>query len=53
MHAFHNSEKFEGSINYHSTVGRSEILYAVHQVAKYSSGPRLEHRQAIIYIIKY
>ena len=32
---------------------RPDIVYAMHQVAKYSSDPRKEHGEAIIYIVKY
>ncbi|KAL7483237.1 hypothetical protein ACHAW6_008887 [Cyclotella cf. meneghiniana] len=31
----------------------SDILYATHMVAKYSSNPRQEHGQAIFYIVRY
>ncbi|KAL7474252.1 hypothetical protein ACHAW6_000234, partial [Cyclotella cf. meneghiniana] len=62
LHAFCDSPKFEGNFNYRSTVGklkylcqttRPDILYAVHQAAKYSADPRLEHGEAIVYIVKY
>ena len=52
----------DGKFNYRSVIGklnylgqtlRSDIVYAGHQVAKYSSDPRKEHKEAIIYIIKY
>ena len=32
---------------------RPDIVYAVHQVTKYSSNPRKEHGEAIIFIVKY
>jgi hypothetical protein len=56
MHAFQDSPKFDGNFNYCSAMGklnylgqttRPDILYAVHQVAKYSSNPTLEHGEAI------
>jgi hypothetical protein len=62
LHAFRDSPKFQGNFNYRSAVGklnylgqttRPDIMYAVHQVAKYSADPRQEHGEAIIYIIKY
>ena len=42
-----------GKLNYLGQTTRPDILYAVHQVAKYSSDPRLDHGEAIIYIVKY
>ena len=62
LHAFRDSPKFQGNFSYRSAVGklnylgqttRPDIMYAVHQVAKYSADPRQEHGEAIIYIIKY
>jgi len=62
LHDFWGLPKFNGNFNYCSAVGklnyldqttRPDILYAVYQVAKYSSNPRLEHGEAIIYIVKY
>ena len=62
LHAFRDSPKFDGNFNYRSVVGklnylsqttRPDIMYAVHQVAKYSADPRVEHGEAIVYIIKY
>ncbi|KAL7474046.1 hypothetical protein ACHAW6_000044, partial [Cyclotella cf. meneghiniana] len=62
VHAFRDSPKFEGNFNYHSAVGklnylsqntRPNILYTVHQAAKYSADPRAEHGEAIVYIVKY
>ena len=62
LHALWDSPKFDGNFNYCSAVGklnylgqttRPDIQYAVHQVAKYSSDPRLEHGEAIIYTVKY
>ncbi|KAL7475579.1 hypothetical protein ACHAW6_001489 [Cyclotella cf. meneghiniana] len=62
LHAFCDSPKFEGNFNYCSAVGklnylgqttRPNILYAVHQVAKYSANPRFENKEAIVYIVKY
>ncbi len=62
LHAFHVLPKFEGNFNYRSAVGelnylgqtiRPDILYALYQAAKYSADPRVEHGEAIMYIIKY
>ncbi|KAL7483041.1 hypothetical protein ACHAW6_008690 [Cyclotella cf. meneghiniana] len=62
LHAFRYSQKFKGNFNYCSAVGklnylgqttRPDILYAVHQAAKYSADPRVEHGEALVYIIKY
>eukprot|EP00804_Cyclotella_cryptica_P009014 CCRYP_003117-RA/>CCRYP_003117-RA protein AED:0.26 eAED:0.33 QI:0/0/0/1/0/0/3/0/307 len=62
LHAFRDSPKFQGNFNYRSAVGklnylgqttRPDIMYAVHQVAKYSADPRQEHGEAIVYIVKY
>jgi hypothetical protein len=62
LHAFRDSPKFQGNFNYRSAVGKlnylgqttwPDIMYAVHQVAKYSADPRQEHGEAIIYIVKY
>ncbi|KAL7478586.1 hypothetical protein ACHAW6_004345, partial [Cyclotella cf. meneghiniana] len=62
LHAFCGSPKFEGNFNYRSAVGklnylgqatRPNILYAIHQAVKYSADPRVEHGEAIVYIIKY
>jgi hypothetical protein len=32
---------------------RPDIIYAVHQIAKFSSDPRKEHGEAIIYLMRY
>lgn len=62
LHAFENSPDFAGDFSYRSAVGklnylaqttRPDIMYAVHQVAKYSSCPKREHGEAIIYICRY
>eukprot|EP00804_Cyclotella_cryptica_P028307 CCRYP_013179-RA/>CCRYP_013179-RA protein AED:0.33 eAED:0.33 QI:0/-1/0/1/-1/1/1/0/147 len=62
LHAFCDSPKFQGNFNYHSAMGKlnylgqtipPDIMYAVHQVAKYSTNPRQEHGKTILYIIKY
>jgi hypothetical protein len=62
LHSFRDSPKIQGNFNYRSAVRklnylgqttRPDIMYAVHQVAKYSANPRQEHGEAIIYIVKY
>ena len=62
LHAFESSPDFDLNFNYRSIVGklnyltqttRPDIMYAVHQVAKYSSCPKKEHGEAIIYIVRY
>ncbi|KAL7487419.1 hypothetical protein ACHAW6_013020, partial [Cyclotella cf. meneghiniana] len=42
-----------GKLIYLGQTTRPNILYAVHQVTKYSTNPRLEHREAILYFVKY
>ncbi|KAL7479730.1 hypothetical protein ACHAW6_008691 [Cyclotella cf. meneghiniana] len=42
-----------GKLNYLSQTSRPDIQYATHMVAKYSSNPKQEHGQAIIYIARY
>jgi hypothetical protein len=32
---------------------RPDIIFSVHQIAKYSSDPRLEHGEAIVYLVRY
>ncbi|KAL7475666.1 hypothetical protein ACHAW6_001577 [Cyclotella cf. meneghiniana] len=62
LHAFCDSPQFAGNFHYCSAVGtwnyqvqttRPDILYAIHQAAKYPAFPKLEHREAIVYIVKY
>jgi hypothetical protein len=62
LHAHKDSPDFDGNFSYRSMVGklnylaqttRPDILYAVHQVAKYSSCPKQEHGEAILYIVWY
>ena len=56
LHAFRDSTNFDGNFNYLSVVGKlnylgqttnPDILSVVLQVAKYSSDPRLEHREEL------
>ena len=65
LHAFKTSKpfsecdfKFEyrsivGKTNYLAQTTRPDIIFAVHQIAKYSSDPRLEHGEAIEYLVRY
>jgi hypothetical protein len=62
LHAICDSPKFHGNFNYNSAVGklnyfgqttRLDIIYTVHQGAKYSANPRQEHSEAILYIVNY
>ena len=42
-----------GKLNYLAQTSRPDIMYATHQIAKYSSDPRLPHGEAIIYLVRY
>ena len=42
-----------GKLNYLAQTSLLDIMYAVHQIAKYSADPRLPHGDAIIYLIGY
>jgi hypothetical protein len=42
-----------GKLNYLAQTSRPDIMYATHQIAKYSSDPREPHGEAIIYLVKY
>jgi hypothetical protein len=62
LHAFKDQPAFNLDFNYRSVVGklnylgqttRSDIMYATHQVAKYSSDPREPHGEAILYLVRY
>ncbi|KAL7474652.1 hypothetical protein ACHAW6_000616, partial [Cyclotella cf. meneghiniana] len=65
LHAFKVSPKFSEckfNFNYHSVARklnylgqttRGNILFATHQIAKYSSDPMKEHGEAIIYLVRY
>ena len=57
-----NSPEFDRSFNYQSVIGkmnylengsRSEMAYAIHQCARYSTGPRKEHSDAVQWIGRY
>jgi hypothetical protein len=38
-------------LNYLAQTTRPDIVYATHQLAKYSSNPREPHREAVLYLI--
>jgi hypothetical protein len=62
LHAFKDQPAFNLDFNYRSVVGklnylgqttRLDIMYATHQVAKYSSDPREPHGEEILYLVRY
>ena len=62
LHAFKDQPVFNLDFNYRSVVGklnylaqttRPDIMYATHQIAKYSSDPREPHGEAILYLVRY
>jgi hypothetical protein len=62
LHAFKDEPPFDLGFNYRSAVGklnylaqttRPDIMYATHQIAKYSSNPRQSHGEAILYLVRY
>jgi hypothetical protein len=61
LHAFKDAPPFNLNFNYCSVVGklnyltqttRSNIIYATHQIAKYSSDPREPQGEAILYFVQ-
>jgi hypothetical protein len=42
-----------GKLNYLAQTTHPDIMYATHQIAKYSSDPRQLHGKAILYLICY
>ena len=42
-----------GKLNYVGQTSHPEIMYAMHQLAKYSSNPREPHGEALLYLICY
>ncbi len=42
-----------GKLNYLAQTSRPDIMYATHQIAKYSSDPREPHGEAIIYLVRH
>ena len=62
LHAFKDEPSFDLDFNYRSAVGKlnyvaqttcPDIMYATHQIAKYSSDPRKPHGEAILYLVRY
>ncbi|KAL7484301.1 hypothetical protein ACHAW6_009952, partial [Cyclotella cf. meneghiniana] len=61
LYAFLDSQKYwsfnycsvVGKLNYLSQSTRSDILYALHQITKYSANPRFEHGETIMHVVKY
>ncbi len=62
LHLFKDVPTFDLNYNYRSAVGklnflaqttRPDIMYATHQIAKYSSDPIQSHGEAILYWIHY
>jgi hypothetical protein len=62
LHAFKDKPPFNLDFNYRSAVGklnylaqttRPDIMYATHQIAKYSFDPRQSHGKAILYLVRY
>ncbi len=60
--AFKDEPPFDLDFNYRSGVGklnylaqttRPDIMYAIHQIAKYLSDPRQSHGKAILYLVRY
>jgi hypothetical protein len=42
-----------GKLNYLAQTTRPDIMYATHQIAKYSSDPRTSHGESVVYLICY
>jgi hypothetical protein len=42
-----------GKLNYLEQTTCPDIMFAVHQIAKFSSDPRKEHGDAVIYLVRY
>jgi hypothetical protein len=42
-----------GKLNYLAQTTRPDIMYAMHQLTKYSSNPREPHEDATLYLIRY
>jgi hypothetical protein len=65
LHAHKDSPPFEecgfqfgyrsatGKLNYLAQTTRPDIMFAVHQIAKFSSDLRKEHGEAIVYLVRY
>ncbi len=62
LHAHKDAPSFDLDFNYHSVVGKlnylaqtnhPDIMYAVHQIAKFSADPREPPGDAILYLVGY
>jgi hypothetical protein len=62
LHAHYDAPVFDLNFNYCSVVGKlnylaqttcPDIMYTVHQIAKYSANPREPHGEAILYLVRY
>jgi hypothetical protein len=62
LHAFKDEPAFDLNFNYRSAAGKlnypaqttwRDIMYAMHQIAKYLSDPRQSHGEAILYLVRY
>jgi hypothetical protein len=62
LHAFKDELPFNLDFNYRSAAGklnylaqttRPDIMYATHQIAKYTLDPRHSHGKAILYLVHY
>ena len=42
-----------GKLNYLAQTTRPDIMYAMHQLAKYSSNPHKPHGDAALYLVQY
>ncbi len=42
-----------GKLNYLAQTTRPDIMYTMHQIAKYLSDPRQSHGEAILYLVRY
>lgn len=47
-----NYQSVTGNINYLAQTTHPEIMFAMHQIAEFSSNPRKEHGEAIIYLVR-
>ncbi len=48
-----NYQSAVGKLNYVAQTTRPDIMYATHQITKYSSDPRKSHGEAILYLVRY
>ncbi len=46
-------QSITGKLNYLAQTSRPDIMYAVHQIAWFSSDPREPHGEAIVYLVHY